>query len=193
MLDWYPMTPISAGAISLRAVSLCLGAVATGGGLWALWSPEVASRFCRELPRNQRVGRIVMLVDVVWVLWVFQPMRLGGWEWVKPILLYSSPVIYWFIVTHVNNYLGARSVAIFLILLAKPVVNIAFLYDTPARLVLVLIAYLWVAAGICFVAAPHWMRDLVAILQARPERWAWSCRAKVACGILLLALGFFAF
>jgi hypothetical protein len=193
MMDWYPMTPMTAGAISLRTVSLTLGALGLGGGLWALRFPETAKRFYRELPRNQRVGRILLLVDLVWVLWVFAPMRLGGWEWIKPIFLYASPLIYWFIITCVNQYLGARSVALFLILLAKPVVIVCFLYDTPLRLVLVTLAYLWVVMGICFVAAPHWMRDAVAFLEGRPGRWICGCWLKVVVSVVLIGLGFFAF
>jgi hypothetical protein len=82
---------------------------------------------------------------------------------------------------------------LFLILAAKPVTQICFLRDEPSRLVLTTLAYFWVALGICFFSAPHWMRDVIAFWQARPSRWIWGCRSKVAFGALLIGLALFAF
>ena len=177
----------------LQIVALGLGGLGLAGGAWALRSPEVAQRFYRELPRNEKLGRVLMVVNVVWSLYLFHLMRLGGWEWIKPIVYAASPLIYWLIISQANHYLGARSVALFLILAAKPIVNICFLRDESSRLVITTLAYLWVALGICFVAAPHWMRDLIAFFQSRPDRWAWGCRMKMAGGAALIALAFLAY
>jgi len=178
---------------NLRIVALILGGLGVAGGAWALCFPDVAQRFFRELPRNQTLGRILMAVNVAWALWLLEPMRLGEWEWIKRVLYVLGPVFYLLIIFYARNYLGARSVALFLILAAKPVVNICFLRDEPSRLAVTTLAYLGVAAGICLVAVPHWMRDLFSFFRARPERWAWGCRMKIAMGAALIALAFLAY
>ena len=177
----------------LQLVALGLGGLGLAGGAWALRSPETAQRFWRELPRNQTLGRFLMLVNVVWALFLFHKMKLGDWDWIKRVVYVSSPLIYWLIIRQANHYLGARSVALFLILAAKPVVNICFLRDESSRLVITTLAYLWVAAGICIVAVPHWMRDLIAFFQASPERWRRSCQIKIAASLTLIALAFFVY
>jgi hypothetical protein len=178
---------------ALSAVALCLGVFGLVGGIWALRSPDSAQRFCRGFPRNENIGRILILIDLVWSLLLLEMMNLGGWNQYKKIVYGLSPIIYIYIIRYVNHYLGARSLALFLILAAKPVVIICFLRDEPSRLILTTLAYIWVAMGMCFVAAPHWMRDLIAYFTASPVRWEWGSRLKVAASGCLLALGLFVY
>ncbi len=178
---------------ALKMVALGLGGIGVVGGAWALRFPKEAQDFLRKLPRNEMVGRVLMLVDVAWSIWLFNKMDLGGWNWAKQPVTVLSPFIYLYIIFLVNNYLGARSLALFMILLAKPVVNICFLRDEPSRLVITTLAYVWVVAGICIFSVPHWLRDWIGYWEASATRWAWGCRAKVAFGCLLIALGIFAY
>ncbi len=164
-----------------------IGGVTLAAAAWGLRSPVEAQRFARQLPRNQVVGRALMAVGVVWSLMLFHRMDLGAWNSWKMLVYFVSPLIYWFIIRHVNDYLGGRALALILILAAKPVLWVCFLRDEPARLVLTCVAYIWVAAGISIFSAPHWMRDAIAFCQATPRRWAWICKAKMAVGFLILA------
>lgn len=178
---------------ALQMVALGLGGVGVVAGMWAQKFPERTQEFCRGFPRNERIGRVLMLVDMAWSLYLFHKMNLGGWNQIKPVTYALSPLIYWFIITYVNQYLGARSLALFLILAAKPLVWICFLRDEPSRLVITTLAYVWVVLGICFFAAPHWLRDVIHFWQASPGRWAFGCRAKVVAGLGLIALGLFVY
>lgn len=175
---------------ALQLIALGMGGLGVGTGSWMLRSPQAAQRFLRQLPRNERVGRVLMAVNVAWSLWLFNQMNLYSWNARKPIVLWLGPLIYWFIIRYVNQYLGARSLAWLLILAAKPVLNVCLLRDEPSRLVVTVLACLWVVLGICFFCAPHWFRDWIAFWQATPGRWTWGCRSKVAFGggLILLAL-----
>ncbi|MDD2710953.1 MAG: hypothetical protein PHV34_23495 [Verrucomicrobiae bacterium] len=176
----------------LQILFLGLGMLCLAVALWAWSSPGTVLRFLQELPRNQALGKFLMLVNTVWALWLFHLMRLGDWDIYKQIILYAGPLIYWFIITHVTNYLGARSAGLLLILAAKPLLKICFLHDEPLRLVIVIIAYLWVLAGITLVAAPHWLRDFANFLGSKPKLWRWNCQLKAASGITLIILAFLA-
>ena len=172
-------------------IAVGIGGLGVAGGVWSLRFPQKAQRFCRELPQNEEIGRVLMLINVVWSLILFNQMDLGGWNRVKPVIYALSPLIYWFIIRYVNNYLGARSLAWFLILVAKPVVKICYLRSEPSSLVLTTLAYIWVIMGIIFFSVPHWFRDWMAFWQANPNRWTWGCRSKVVLGCGLIALGIF--
>lgn len=180
-------------AHALQVISATVGAIAVGVGLWSLSSPDKAQRFIREFPRNESIGRVLMLVDVIWSLWLLELMDLGSWNRFKPFVYYASPLIYWFIIRYVNQYLGARSLALLLILAARPVAMFARLSENPASLVLTVLAYMWVVWGICIFSVPHWMRDIIAYGTCSPNRWKWGARVKVAMGVLLLALAFFVY
>jgi hypothetical protein len=178
---------------ALQAVAICLGGFFTLLGLWILMSPEESQRFFRELPRNETIGRVLMFVDVFWSLRVFHPMNLGGWNSIKKYVYLLSPFIYWFIIRYVNSYLGARSIGLFLILLAKQLLLITFLRDEPSRLVITTLAYIWVVLGIIFFCAPYLMRDLTLLLQATSQRWKWTGKMNILAGCVLFALGIFAY
>ncbi len=188
---------------ALQTVAIGLGILGFGTGVWALFCKEKAQHFSRNFPRNDQIGRVLMLIDVVWSLYLFQKMKLGDWDSIKPVIPicgYHFPLvylygvfIYLFIIRYVNHYLGARSLALFLILAAKPIVNICFLRDEPLRLIITSLAYFWVVIGICFAVAPHWMRNMIEFWQASPSRWAWGCRMKIIFGLFLIGLGWFVY
>lgn len=188
----------------LQAIALGIGLAGIATGFWGLYQIDHAQRFLRELPRNQMIGRILMAVDVAWSLYLFTKMDLGNsrfsflgvltsWNQLKQLVYLIGPLIYFFIIIYVNQYLGARSIAFFLILIAKPVLWVCFMRDETSRLVITTLAYLSVVMGIFFFAIPHWMRDMIHFWQANPSRWALGCKGKILFGACLVGLAVFAY
>ncbi len=186
----------------LQVIALSLGGFGILCGLWASYFPQEAQQFFREFPRNEKIGRVLMLINVAWSLYLFNQMDLGPWEKVYPlgielkiksIVYILSPLIYWFIIRYINHYLGARGLAWLLILAAKPITKICFLRDEPSRLIITTLAYSWVIIGILIFSAPHWLRNWLTFWQANSQRWTWGCRAKIIFGCALVALGLFAY
>jgi len=173
-----------------QILSFFIGGIALSVGFWSLQSPETAQRFSKSLPRNVWIGRVLLLIDMGWSLFLLNKMSLGDWDRLKPYAYALSPVVYWFIITYVNNYLGARSVGLFLILVAKPVLFICFLSESPWSVVGAALAYCWVVIGICIVAVPHWMRDLTNFWCATPKRWTLACGLRMVLGVFLIFIGF---
>ncbi len=156
-------------------------------------APEKCLAFCRQLPRNQLVGRVLMLIGLAWSLELLRQMDLGPWGSYKIAAYLLSPLVYWFLVARLNDYLGARGIALLLVLAAHPVLRECFLRDEAARLVLTCLAYAWIVAGLCVFCVPHWMRDVFAALSLNPRGWRAFCKLKLALGALLLALGVFVY
>lgn len=186
---------------ALKTLALALGGGGVVGGLWALRFPQQVQGLLRSVPRHVWLGRLLILVDVVWAIWFLNQMELGEWNWLKAPPSYPKRWGYYgvvilgylYIVLLLDDYIGARGLGIFMILLAKPVLAICFLRDETSRLVLTTLAYVWVVAGLCFFCAPHWLRDWIGWWSATERRWGLGCRAKIAFGCVLLALAIFAY
>lgn len=178
---------------ALRILSVGLGLLSLGSGVWCLKQQEAARRFLRKLPRNQAIGRVVFAADVIWAMALLSQMDLGSLNAWKPLAYWGSPFLYFYVVLRLNEYLGAQAVALFLVLAAKPVLSVCFPRDEPARLVIVALAYAWAVAGSVFFCAPHWLRDLVSACENRPAYWKKIAQIKLAGGAILLALAFLAF
>lgn len=185
---------------SFQNLALGLGGLGIACGLFARRHSETAQRLMRALPRNQAIGGALMLVNVIWSIILLcglelhgkiyvRGMDLGEWNFIKSYLLYGSPALYLFILFFVNDYIGARAIAWFMILVAKPILSICFVSDHPLKLVIVTIAYLWIILGIGIFSVPHWMRDLVLISQRNPKRWVLQYRIGLALSCLLVGIG----
>lgn len=100
-------------------------------------------------------------------------------------------VVGFFLVSrYVTDFLAVRAVGMFLILLAAPLLDAAFLEAPLARLLIVAPAYVWAVAGMFFVGMPYLMRDAIDWVTATPERWKRACGAGVVYGLALLVCGF---
>jgi hypothetical protein len=175
----------------LKLIALFLGAIGILGGIWGLLRPGIVQRFLREFPRNEIIGRIFIFIDMVATLYLLHHQDLGSWNWIKGAVYWLSPLIYFYIIFYVKDYLGARGLAWFLVLVAKPVLWVCFMRDEPARLVVTTLAYMWIIIGLCTAAAPHWLRDGIAFWQVSSKRWISGCWAKIGLSTALLVLGIF--
>jgi hypothetical protein len=177
----------------LKIIALLLGILSIATGIWALYSPDQVRRVLKNLPRNQTVGRVLMAINLILITYVLYHSDLRDWNWIKlPFFVLALP-IYIFIISLVNQYLGARSIALFLLIVADPVLRVCFLREEPSSLVITTIAYIWITLGICFFMVPHWFRDWISFWTCVESRIKWSGRARVILGISLILLGVFAY
>lgn len=188
-----------------QILSLALGSIMLLVGLWGLAKPEALQSITAKIPRNVWLGRFLFLFDLVWSLFLLKEMTLGDFETLRfvfgpidvPIPVKStayvlSPFIYLFVIILIPEYLGARSVGLFMILLAKPVLWISYNSDSPWSVVVSALAYLWIVMGMCIVAVPHWMRDMICFWSGRPARWKFATGVRVVLGAFLIVIGFLA-
>ncbi len=177
----------------LKLIALILGTTGVIGGAVSLAYPQPVQQFLRNLPRSQNWGRFFLAINLIWGVILIQQTDFRDWNVYKSTAYALSVPIYLFVIYFVNQYLGARWLALFLILLADPVIKVCFLRDEPSSMVITTIAYIWVILGICFFAVPHWFRDWVNFWLRSPSRWSWGCRGKIVIGIALIFLGLFAY
>jgi hypothetical protein len=189
----------------LAIASLIVGAVIAAWNAPGLYAPDKVAAWLRLFPRDRKIGCVLMFINMAWTVWIvhtgqygdltFELRRLGITIFIpEQAIRYSvfvlGPLFFFAVIYYANQYLAARGVGILLILAARPLLAAAFIEDSASRLVITVLAYVWVIFGIVFVAAPHRMRDLIAWNTHTIERFRLLCAVRLGFGVLLVLLAF---
>ena len=117
----------------------------------------------------------------------------ADWAWARPLVVIGVPIAYWLVIQSADQFLALRGLAALLLLVAKVALDAADLSDLPLRLIVTVLAYLWVCAAIWMASAPHQVRDVIGFIPANATR----CRAAgflgSLVGVLVVVLGLFVY
>ncbi|MFK5921443.1 MAG: hypothetical protein QM496_04645 [Verrucomicrobiota bacterium] len=179
--------------LTLKTVGLVIAALLIAVHLLALLKGESVRAWLRALPRNEKLGMWILAVDFAWCFLVWSEMDLGEFHSIEKTV--QMVMVFGFLGFgyYVRELLAVRAIGLFVILLACPVLNAAFLQPPVTRLLLVFLAYTWVIKGMFYVGMPYLMRDGIDWVVAKPSRWKMSAIAGLAYGVavLLCALMFY--
>jgi formate hydrogenlyase subunit 3/multisubunit Na+/H+ antiporter MnhD subunit len=93
----------------------------------------------------------------------------------------------------VQDFLPVRGLAVLLLLLAKLMVDTARWEDTEWRLVIVVLAYIWVIAGMWFTISPWRVRDMLYWATANEKRVRVGSAMRLALALFIVVLGLTAY
>jgi len=187
----------------LAIASLLVGVVIAAWNAPGLFVPDKFAAWLRSFPRDKKIGGGLMLVCTVWTGAIVYTGSYGDFDWTIPRLgipihiprpaiqnsvFVLGPAFFFAVCYYADQYLAARGFGILLLLAARPMLAAAFLVDSPSRLVVTVLAYLWVILGIVFVAAPHRLRDIIAWNTRTVERLRLLCAIRFAFGLALVFL-----
>lgn len=174
---------------ALAVIALILGIFAFGGGLLAAAAPEAVRRGLETYPRSVWPGRVLLAVDMTWAAWAVNQMHLGGFDAWKVHLMWLAPVLIIVGCIYLDELLSVRALGGLLLLVAGPMLNIARWHPSMWRLVISVLAYLWIIAGLFFVLEPWWFRRAAERLKtAAAVRNAGITKAVVGIMLVVLAL-----
>lgn len=178
---------------ALAITSLVVGSLIAAANVPGLLSPEKTAAWLKAFPRHKQIGFGLMLLNAIWAGAIVFTGQYGDF-WIFPeqairtSVFVLTPIFFILVVRYADQYLAARGLGILLILAARPMLAAAFTEETPWRLVITVLAYLWVVAGMVFVAAPHRLRDLIA-WHTRNLLWMqWASAARLLFGLVLIFL-----
>ena len=158
-----------------------------------LRSPHDFKKSLNSFPRSVPTGVFLMFIGTAWFLWNLNNERISDFAAYKNMMFVGFAGIGVATCVFIRDFLAARGLAIVLLLLAKQVVDSGRWIESDWRLVLVTWAYLWVIAGMWITISPWRLRDWIGWMTATPERIKYGCIARLAFGLLVAALGLFAF
>lgn len=171
---------------TLRFVGLLLGLALIAAHMLAALKADNVRNFLVRFPRWHAAGVALLTIDLIWSWYIAFVMDWGEFEtWRVPVLVFL-PVAYGFMVALVHEFLAARALGILLLLAAMPVLDAAFMQSPASRLLVVVLAYVWVVLGLMWTSSPHLLRDHINFLLEGPRRWMVGAWGGVAYGVLIL-------
>jgi len=175
------------GGIPLKGTGIVVGLALLVTHLWGLKNAGKAQDFLKAFPRAFQWGFILLTVDVIWSVFALANMDMGEFFNMRRTFIMITIAGYVAVVMYVKEFLAVRALGALMLLVAGPVLTAAFLQPQTSRLLLPILAYGWIIAGMYFIGMPYLMRDWVAWFTAKPQRWNLAMYAGIGYGALLLA------
>lgn len=173
----------------LAMMAVLIGAVAVLGKLAGLAFPGQAAEFLKTFPRSRNWAWGLTALDLVLVSILVWTLPTSWFTPYRASLLLACPVAFYLMITFIDELLAPRALGGLMLLVAAPVLEAARFHDSPARLVLVVMAYAWVFPGMLLVASPWWFRKAVTPLVNRPGWLKLGAAVGVTLGLVLVYLG----
>jgi hypothetical protein len=166
---------------SLATASCLLGGILVVLHLPALFLPGPFRRMVAAFPRHDWSGWILTAVALTWTTLIVLNAPLGRFEHLKPALYIVAPTAFVLVVVFLDDLLAPRALGGLLLLAANPVLNIARWHESNLRLVVTVVVYILVIAGMALILSPWRFRQASSLWVNSESR----CRVGGAAGVLL--------
>ena len=175
------------GGIPLKGTGIVVALALILSHGWALKNTAKIQAFLKTFPRTYAWGAILLTIDFLWSEFALANMDMGEFFNMRQTFMFIVAGGYVAVLIYVKEFLAVRALGALLLLVAGPVLTAAFLQPPVSRLLIPILAYVWIIVGMFFVGMPFLMRDWVNWFLAKPMRWNAAIYAGIAYGALLLA------
>lgn len=176
--------------MSLTLLSFILGVLLILSGAVVFAFPTMVKDMLRAFPRCLPAGYVLIAISTAWFLYYFWQENVSDYAAYKNHLLLFFIVVAVGVCVYVKDFLGARGLAVLMMLAAKLVYDTARYADSSLAVIFPCIATLWIIGGFTFTVAPHCMRDLFNWVTARNWVFKGLAGIRLVVGIFLIILGF---
>lgn len=174
------------GGIPLKGTGIVVALALILSHLWALKNTAKAQAFLKSFPRTFHWGVILLTIDMIWSVFALANMDMGEFFDKRRLFIMITIGGYVAVLVYVKEFLAVRALGALMLLVAGPVLTAAFLQPQTSRLLLPILAYVWIIAGMYFIGMPFLMRDWVNWLLAKPRRWNLAVWSGIGYGAVLL-------
>ncbi len=162
--------------------------------LWMILKSTAAIEFLRKFPRNTAIGRFLMAIGLAW-FWLlvidqkYSPiaMEMNDFNFLKPILLILIPIVGFFIIKEVTEFIAVRGLGLVMLMAAALLLGAAWMKPNEFKILMPLYAYGMIIKGLFAVGMPYMTRDLINWATATPSRFRFLSLAGLAYGIAVLS------
>ena len=176
------------GGIPLKGTGIVLGVLLLAVHLVALLKSETTQSFLKQFPRNYKWGVILLSIDFAWSMLIMSNMDMGEFFNLRTKFLFVLPVAFVLVLIFVKEFLAVRALGALMLLVSGPVLTAAFLQPPASRVLVPILAYAWIIAGMYFVGMPFLMRDWVNWVTQTTGRWKLATLGGVAYGVVMLVV-----
>ncbi|WP_395751262.1 hypothetical protein [Prosthecobacter sp.] len=174
------------GGIPLKGTGIVVALALILTHAWALMNKDSTQSFLKSFPRTYFWGVVLLTIDFLWAEFALANMDMGEFYNMRRNFMLIIAGGYVAVLIYVKEFLAVRALGSLLLLIAGPVLTAAFLQPPVTRLLLPILAYVWIIVGMFFIGMPFLMRDWVNTLLAKPQRWNLAVYGGIAYGALLL-------
>jgi len=174
------------GGIPLKGTGIVVALALILSHAWALKNTAKTQAFLKAFPRTFKWGVILLTIDMIWSVFALANMDRGEFFDKRRIFIMITIGGYVAVLVYVKEFLAVRALGALMLLAAGPVLTAAFLQPQTSRLLLPILAYVWIIVGMYFIGMPFLMRDWVNWLLAKPQRWNLAVWSGIAYGAVLL-------
>ncbi len=168
--------------MNLSTYGYGVGGVLCLVGVVALTAKGTFLNAVESFPRHTGWGRVLAALAVGWTAWILFDMSLGWFEPYKNSIYLLAPLAYILIALYLDELLAPRMLGVLLLLAAAPVLDTARWHESPWRLILTVLVYIWVVCGIILVLSPYRFRKTI-------EWWTRNDFVFNSVAIVLAGLG----
>ena len=172
--------------LSLQTTGIAAGLLLIFTHAFALFRPEQAVAWAKAFPRSRGAATVLVAVAAVWSFLLVQSIDLGEFSPLRNIMLMAivaGSILSWI---YVPEFLAVRALGMLLLLAAEPLLESAVLRNETSRLLLVVLAYAWVIAGLFYVGMPYLLRDAIQWVTADRNRLKFGAIAGAVYGLALV-------
>jgi len=172
--------------LNLQTTGIAAGLLLILTHVFALIRPEQTVEWAKAFPRSRGAATVLIVVAAVWSFLLVQSIDLGEFSPLRNVMLVAiiaGAVLSWI---YVPEFLAVRALGMLLLLAAEPLLESAVLRHEVSRLLLVVLAYAWVIAGLFCVGMPYLLRDAIQWVTSDRNRLKFGALAGTVYGIALL-------
>src|SRR5438094_7326209 len=176
--------------LSLRSAGLIAGAFLCLLGIMGFVMHNTARIMLGQFPRSRVAGVVILGIDLIWSFWLISTMEMGEFSTFRRPFLIALPIGFFLAIRFVDEFLAVRALGILALLAAEPLLEAAFFRYETSRLVLTILAYLLIVAGLFWVTMPYLLRDQINWSAHSSTRWRTIHGIGAAYGLTILACAF---
>jgi hypothetical protein len=175
--------------MKLSTLAIALGLVFALPQIYGLLKPSAFAEAARKFPRSEACGFFLMGLGTLWFLWNLNNESISDFAAYKNLMLVGFGAVGVLTCVFVRDFLAVRGLAVVLLLLGKLMLDTARWHDSQWRLVISVLAYVWIIAGMWFTISPWRLRDLIQWATANERRVRFGSALRLAVAALLVILG----
>ncbi|MBI5685615.1 MAG: hypothetical protein HZC54_11095 [Verrucomicrobia bacterium] len=179
--------------VPLKAVAIAVGTAIIATRLPGILKPQAYRDWLRKFPRAVVPGIVFLSIALIWCLIIVNGAREDGMAVPKNFVYLFLIGVYVGLIALKFDFLAVRGLSILLLMIAKVVVDSANQLETPWRLVMTVIAYIWAILGMWFTVSPYRMRDMIEWSIASDSRLRTLSAVGCVFGLFLIGLGLFVY
>lgn len=157
--------------LSLQTAGLIAGLFLLLLSVPGLVRPDLIRSSLAGLPRSRVAGIALLTLAFLWSFWLLATMEMGEFSSFRRPLLIGLPIGFFLVLRFVDEFLAVRALGILFLLAAEPLLEAAFLRYEPSRLLVTVLAYLLITAGLFWVTMPYLLRDQIDWSTRSAGRW----------------------